>query len=298
MENVDRDIWAKWILDGRFGHSTQEQREEMLQQVLYPIRDTLLALATIRQGDTVLDVGCGDGLVAFGALEQVGNNGNVIFSDISASLLDHCRALAHSRHVLERCQFLQASAEDLRVLADEAVTVVTVRSVLLYIQDKQKAFSEIYRVLKPKGRLALYEPIANFETFGNPAFPDCFYGYDVTPIKDIAHKVQAIFEEIEPWESDSSTNFDERDLFTFAEQAGFTTINTTASMQFLSHTDALSWEKFLLLQINPRIPTIEEAMRQTLTVHERELFTRYLRPLVEAGQGVYRSAWLYLQAIK
>jgi ubiquinone/menaquinone biosynthesis C-methylase UbiE len=298
MKIIEQDMWGKWVLHGRFNHVTQEQREETLQQLLYPIRDTLLMLAAVRQGDIVLDVGCGDGLVAFGALEKVGNHGKVIFSDISASLLGHCQALAHSRDVLERCQFLQASAEDLRVLPDEAVTVVTVRSVLLYIQDKRKAFSEIYRVLKPKGRIALYEPIANFETFGNPAFPGWFYGYDVTPIKDIAHKVQAIFEEIEPWESDSTTNFDERDLFVCAEQAGFTTVNATTSMQFLARTDALTWEQFLRLQINPRLPTIEEAMQQALTAHEMELFTGYLRPLVEAGQGVHRSAWLYLQAIK
>src|SRR5262245_34623225 len=116
MRSVDQDMWGKWVLHGRFNHVTQEQREETLQQMLYPIRDTLLRLAAVRQGDIVLDVGCGDGLVAFGALEKIGNHGKVIFSDISASLLDHCQALAHSRHVLEHSQFLQASAEDLSVL--------------------------------------------------------------------------------------------------------------------------------------------------------------------------------------
>jgi arsenite methyltransferase len=46
----------------------------------------------------VLDVGCGDGLIAFGALDRVGEEGQVIFSDISQDLLDHCRSLAESVH--------------------------------------------------------------------------------------------------------------------------------------------------------------------------------------------------------
>lgn len=298
MASTTQDIWSKWLLQGRFNAVKQEQRETSLQKILYPIRDTLLSMAAVSQGDTVLDVGCGDGLIAFSALEKVGNHGKVIFCDISDTLLDHCQTLARSRRVLERCQFLCAPVEDLSALPDGVASAVTIRSVLLYVQDKRKAFSEIYRVLKPQGRVALFEPMGSFGTLGNPAFPDRFNGYDVTPIKDIAQKVQAIFENIEPWESASTTNFDERDLFTLAEQAGFTAVKATTSMQFLSHTDALTWEQFLLIQIHPRIPSIKDAMQQALTPKEIEEFTGYLRPLVEAGQGIYRDAWIYLQATK
>jgi arsenite methyltransferase len=51
----------------------------------------VLERAAIRAGDVVLGVGAGDGLIGFGALEQVGAPGRVIFSDISADLLDECR---------------------------------------------------------------------------------------------------------------------------------------------------------------------------------------------------------------
>jgi ubiquinone/menaquinone biosynthesis C-methylase UbiE len=298
MAITTQDIWSKWILQGRFDSIAREKREATLQRMLYPIRDALLTMAAVRPGDTVLDVGCGDGLIAFAALEKVGEHGKVIFSDISNTLLDHCQAIAHSRHVLERCQFLHAPVEDLSALPDEVASVVTIRSVLLYVQDKQKAFSEIYRVLKPQGRVALYEPIGSFSAFANPAFPDRFYGYDVTPIKDIAQKVHALFESIEPWESASTTNYDEQDLFTMAERAGFTAINARTSMHSRAHTDTLTWEQFLLLQLHPRVPTFQEAMLQALTPHEIEEFTNYLRPLVEAGQGLYRDAWMYLQATK
>ena len=129
MAITTQDIWSKWILQGRFDSIACEKREATRQRMLYPIRDTLLTMAAIRPGDTVLDVGCGDGLIAFAALEKVGEHGKVIFSDISNTLLDHCQAIAHSRHVLERCQFLHAPVEDLSALPDEVASAVTIRSV-------------------------------------------------------------------------------------------------------------------------------------------------------------------------
>jgi methylase of polypeptide subunit release factors len=69
-------------------------REKDLTEFLYPVRDTVLDRARLRPGETLLDVGTGDGLIAFGALERLGPSGRVIFSDISQDLLDHCRKAA------------------------------------------------------------------------------------------------------------------------------------------------------------------------------------------------------------
>lgn len=298
MENMKQDSWAQWLLQGRFSTDSQEQQEKTMKQLLYPIRDTLLSLAAIREDDTVLDIGCGDGLIAFGALEKIGKSGKVIFSDISSALLERCQTIAHSRQVLEHCEFLNASAEDLSALADNTVTVVTLRSVLLYVQDKQRVFAEIYRVLRPKGRVVMFEPITNFNTLGNLSSSDRFWGYDVTPVKSIAQKVQAIFNAIEPWGTGTATNFDERNMFTFAQEAGFTTIKASYFMEFSSHLVKLPWEQFLRLQLDPRLPTIQEAMQQALTASECEQFSTHLHPLVESGQGVYRGSWLYLLAVK
>ena len=68
----------------------------------------MLQNAKLAEGDTVLDVGTGDGLIAFGALDRVGKQGKIIFSDISQDLLDHSRALAEDLGVSDRCQFLKA----------------------------------------------------------------------------------------------------------------------------------------------------------------------------------------------
>ena len=71
-----RDRWAEWILERRFGGDA-EAAKPMLGQ-LAKVRERVLDRAEIEPGETVLDVGCGDGLIAFGALERVGAEGRVI----------------------------------------------------------------------------------------------------------------------------------------------------------------------------------------------------------------------------
>jgi ubiquinone/menaquinone biosynthesis C-methylase UbiE len=63
-----------------------------VREALYPVRDQVLDRACLRPGDTLLDVGTGDGLIALGALDRLGPDGRVIFSDISAHVLEFCRA--------------------------------------------------------------------------------------------------------------------------------------------------------------------------------------------------------------
>ena len=80
------DRWSEWLLRGREGgDSTLRQR--FLAEVLLPVRDQVLDRGRVDKGEVVLDVGAGDGLIAFGALDRVGPTGNVIFSDVSPDLL-------------------------------------------------------------------------------------------------------------------------------------------------------------------------------------------------------------------
>ncbi len=251
----------------------------------------------------MLDVGCGDGLIAFGALDRVGEEGLVIFSDISQDLLDHCRSLAEQMQALGRCRFVRAPADDLAALAPGSVDVVTTRSVLIYVQAKQQALHEFFRVLKPGGRLSIFEPINRF-CYPEPAHQ--FLGYDVTPIEEIAGKVRAVFERIHEPASSPLLNFDERDLLTFAERAGFAenhlelqaTIKQPKPLDSDAETSRPTWGTLLKSSGNPLNPTLEEAMAQALSPHEAERFTAYLRPLVETVQGYERQAVAYLWAVK
>ncbi len=98
MAPLTQDHWAQWLLHRRFGGNEQQLKATLAS--LSKVRDHVLEHAEITEGETVLDVGCGDGLIAFGALDLVGKDGQVIFSDISQDLLDHCRSLAEQMGVL------------------------------------------------------------------------------------------------------------------------------------------------------------------------------------------------------
>src|SRR5436309_1203601 len=97
---------------------------------LRPVRDAILDEAEPLQGKVLLDVGCGDGLVAFGALERGARS--VVFSDISHDLLDEARRLSAELEVGDRCCFVRSAADDLSPVDDESVDVVATRSVLIY----------------------------------------------------------------------------------------------------------------------------------------------------------------------
>jgi ubiquinone/menaquinone biosynthesis C-methylase UbiE len=288
------DRWHRWLLDVRFG-SDAAQREKLLTELLYPVRDTVLDKAQLAPGETLLDVGTGDGLIAFGALERLGPSGRVIFSDISQDLLDHCREAASAEELADRCRFVLAPADRLTAVADASVDVVTTRSVLIYVKDKAQAVREFYRVLKPGGRISLFEPI---NVLMSPADPDLFSGYDVTPVKDLAARVEALYESIQPPGADPMIDFDDRDLVRHAQDAGFPEIDLELRVSVKARKEPVPWELFMRTSGNPLIPTFEEALDQVLSREEAAEFTRHLRPLVESGTGLERTALAYLTAVK
>lgn len=291
MTEAKQDIWSQWLLHRRFGGDPVMQ--EAIMKHLYSRRDKVLSHAALAAGEILLDVGCGDGLIAFGALDKV-ETSQVIFSDISQELLNHAQALAQQMNLLDRCRFLCAPAEDLSALDEASVDVVTTRSVLIYVSAKQQAFDEFYRVLKPKGRLSIFEPINRF-TYPEPVH--LFAGYDVTPVMDIADKIKAIYAGLQPM-TDPMLDFDERDLITFGESAGFRELYLELQVEIHPMNQDVSWETCLRSAGNPKIPTLEEAMHQALTVAEANKFSQHLRPLVENKQGVHRLAVAFLWAIK
>ena len=262
----------------------------MLEET-HEFREKVLDRAGLTEGETLLDVGCGEGLIGFGALER--GAGHAVFADISEDLLDFCREAAEAAGVTERCSFVRAGAEQLGGVGDESVDVVTTRSVLIYVRDKGRAFREFARVLRSGGRASLFEPI---NRFGLDERKQGFWGYPGDGVLELARRVDRIYEEIQP-PDDPMLDFDERDLVRLAEDAGFFPIELDLHA-FARPSEPKPWEAFLKSSGNPRIPTIEEAMDRALTPEERERFTAHLRPLVEEGKGVWRMAHAYLTAMK
>ncbi|MGB3683978.1 MAG: methyltransferase domain-containing protein [Rubrobacteraceae bacterium] len=296
MPEPVRDRWAQWLLERRHGGDAEQQQRNL--PFLQNVRNRVLEHAELDEGDILLDVGAGDGLIAFGALEWVGESGAVIFSDISQDLLDHSRKLAEELDVTERCSFLRASADDLSELEDGSVDVVTTRSVLIYVEDKRRAFEEFHRVLKPGGRVSIFEPINSFKMHETRRR---FLGYDVEPVRELAEKVWAVYERHQPPDTDPMLNFDERDLFNLAA-AGFDEVRLTyeASVKTGSpfNEEPIPWDTLLKTSGNPKQPPFGEAMEEALDPDERKLFTDHLRPLVEAGEQRWPVAVAHLKATK
>jgi arsenite methyltransferase len=278
----------------RFGGDAAARQQD-LSDYLYPVRDTVLDRAELRPGDTLLDVGAGDGLIAFGALERLGPSGKVIFSDISADLLEHCRKAATAEGLVDRCRFVLAPADSLDGVGDASVDVVTTRSVLIYVKDKAAALREFYRVLRPGGRVSLAEPI---NVLMSPSDPDLFSGYDVAPVQALAAKVEALYDSIQPLGVDPMLDFDDRDLVAHAVDAGFPTVDLELRVSVKSAKKPVPWERFLRMSGNPLMPPLAEAMGQVLSPEEFTEFTDWLKPLVEQGKGRDRIAKTYLTAVK
>ncbi len=254
----------------------------------------MLDHADLHPGDTLLDVGAGDGLIGFGALDPVGDGGTVVFSDVSGDLLDHCRRFAEERGVAARCRFVQASADDLAPFDDGSVDVVTTRSVLIYVADKPRALSEFFRVLRPGGRLSIFEPInRHFRSTR-----DCLRGYDTSGIEDVAAKVVDLYDRLQPRDTDPMLDFDERDLVAMAQRAGFAHVGLDLAVEIRPQAQASSWGAFLNTPPNPLVPSLAEVVAEVLSPREAERFEAHLRPLVESGTGLDRSAVAYLRARK
>ncbi len=289
MEAKKRDIWAEWLAVHRYGGDPEMRRQMLKAMAIF--RDKVLDRAGLAEGETLLDVGCGEGLIGFGAVER--GAGHVVFSDISDDCLEFCREAAAALGVLERCSFVSAGAEALGGVDDASVDVVATRSVLIYVADKADAFAEFFRVLRPGGRASLFEPINRFDMDERK---QGFWGYPGDGLADLAARVERVYEEIQP-PDDPMLDFDERDLLRLAENAGFFPVELEFHAA-VSPRGSTPWDAFVKSAGNPRIPTIGEAIDQALTPEERERFIEHLRPLVEEGKGVSRMAQAYLKAVK
>lgn len=150
-------------------------------------------------------------------------------------------------------------------------------------------------MLRPGGQISLYEPINRFAHTEDAR--SRFAGYDLNGLDRIAAQLQALYDGIQPPDTDPLLDFDERDLIRLAEEAGFFPIRLTLNA-VVEPLSPRQWEGLLDTAGNPNIPTLRDAMEQTLTRSEREHLAKHLRPLVEHGRGTWRMAHAFLTASK
>lgn len=138
-----------------------------------------VALASLKEGDVVLDLGSGAGFDCFLAANKVGATGRVIGVDMTPEMLDRAREHAREDNY-ENVEFRLGEIEHLPV-ADNSVDVVISNCVINLSPDKPAVFGEIFRVLKPGGRLmvsdiVLLEDLPDFVKESIDAYVGCVSG--------------------------------------------------------------------------------------------------------------------------
>src|SRR5512138_2413557 len=157
------------------------------------------ALASLKEGERVLDLGSGAGFDCFLAAKKVGKQGKVIGIDMTPEMLDKARANA-KKGKYANVEFRLGEIENLPV-ADNSVDVIISNCVINLAPNKKRVFDEAYRVLAPKGRLmvsdiVLLKPLPKAVQESVEAYAGCIAGAE---IKDryLEQIKQAGFEDVQ-----------------------------------------------------------------------------------------------------
>ena len=247
------------------------------------MRDRVVGRARLRKGETVIDVGAGTGLLTMEAMTRVGERGSVVALDVSRDALTGCRQTAKDGASALEPGLVVGDVLSVPV-RDRSVDVVIARSVLIYVVDKAHAAREMHRVLRPGGRVSIFEPI-NRE---HRRFADI----DLSELDPERTRV------LERWHrgadpGDAMAGFDERDLVQVFVDAGFETVELRYERV---HTRAHARPDQVMAQLsmrpNPNMVSYEEAAREVLGEDADEHLSALVaaltsRPSVSVSAGAF-----------
>ena len=182
------------------------------------------AIANLKPGEVVLDLGSGGGIDAFLAAKKVGPQGKVIGLDMTEEMIHKAQENA-KKMGLTNVEFKLGEMEGIP-LPDESVDVIISNCVINLSPDKDSVFREIFRVLKPRGRMAVSDIVTQSKL---PKF---------------------ITQNVEAWTSCVGGALKEKDYLDKIQNAGFSNISieskhiyTHDEISMFKETDSTIFEK-------------------------------------------------------
>jgi len=182
------------------------------------------AIAELRTGEVVLDLGSGAGVDVFLAANKVGPNGRAIGVDMTEEMVDKAEGIARD-YGYHNVEFRLGEIERLPV-GDESVDAIISNCVINLSPDKSKVFQEAYRALKPKGRLIVSDIVSE------GALPD--------EIKD----------DPDAWAGCIAGALEQQEYLEKIKKAGFQNIELAASREFyIENKENQTKEKLLSITV-------------------------------------------------
>ncbi|MFB0501269.1 MAG: arsenite methyltransferase [Candidatus Bathyarchaeia archaeon] len=171
------------------------------------------ALANLKEGEVVLDLGSGGGIDAFLAAKKVGPEGKVIGVDMTEEMIQLAKENAE-RMKTENVEFRLGEIENLPV-EDGAVDILISNCVINLSPDKDKVFSEAFRVLRPRGRMLISDIVTQGEL------------------------PEEIRENLEMWAACVAGALDEKDYLQKIMNAGFEKVEVIAKNDFMGMVSSI-----------------------------------------------------------
>jgi ubiquinone/menaquinone biosynthesis C-methylase UbiE len=188
-----------------YGGTAPENYEKYFVPVIGgPLAKELIEIAAIREGESVLDVACGTGIVARLAAERASNSGRVAAVDINPGMLNVARSTAAEKSI----EWYESNAENIP-LPDETFDVVLSQLGLQFFQDPLAGLREMKRVLRPTGRLLI-------RTVGPT--PELFTIFDEALARHISPQLSAFVQKV-------FSLHDKEQIFNMLNAAGFRDIS-------------------------------------------------------------------------